>query len=219
MDSNKFFELFWNSVGKYNDLIFPLPFIMFGLSFVLVFLVANRPGKFVDIMTKSYFIISFSIMGVLFPDEGIFKIIYSVIYFSMVLLFILDIYHETTKFALPEKKSERNLSIVLIAVCPVIYIAVEYFVYGFSYPKMVITGTAPCPTFVFLLLLMAASVPRINRKIYFLSIFVAIVDSVLAMVFLDFEIEILLTFSGIYSVYVLLKHKRENKGIIGDTQK
>ena len=78
---------------------------------------------------------------------------------------------------------------------------------GHYYPKMVILGTFPCPTTAFALALLAAAIPKVDKKVYILLLFWAIPLPMFVQIprFGVYEDSIMLVI-GIYSLIMLVKN-------------
>ena len=203
-------EMWWGIIGTYGKNIFPLQIITVIAAAVIVWLIIKKPGERTNIITRIYFLLCFASIGIvfflihggLFP--GIQEYVQAGLFITIAALFGADIFSKKIDFKLPEHRSHKIITLLLlfaVFVYPLIgMLAGHYF------PGMIIVGTHPCPTAAFALVLLAAALPRTNKLLFVLLLIWAIPFPIFIQIpkFGVYEDSIMFL-CGIYALVMLIK--------------
>jgi len=198
-------EVFFNSVSTYNVSIFPMQIITLIVAVILTYLLFVRPSTGVNKLIKAYLSLTFVWFVLMFPFEGVFKIIFGLVHIAIAILFFIDIFTAKIEFKFPETSGERYFMFFLIFSAFALYPLIEYMS-GHPYPKILLFGIAPCPTIIFSLALLIGAVPKVGKLIFILLIFAAISSGLSAPIMLGVWADLLLLFTGVYGLITLVKN-------------
>ena len=166
-------EVFFNNVSAYNDSIFPMQIITLVVAIILTYLLFVRPSTGVNKLIKAYLSLTFVWFVLMFPFEGVPKIIFGILHIAIAILFFIDIFTAKIEFKFPETSGKKYFMLFLIFSAFALYPLIEYMS-GHLYPKILLFGVAPCPTIIFSLALLIGAVPKVGKLIFILLIFSAI---------------------------------------------
>ena len=198
-------EVFFNNVSAYNVSIFPMQIITLVVAIVLTYLLFVRPSTIVNKLIKIYLSFTFVWFVLMFPFEGVFKIIFGLVHIVIAILFFIDIFTAKIEFKFPETSGKRYFMLFLIFSAFALYPLIEYMS-GHLYPKILLFGVAPCPTIIFSLALLIGAVPKVGKLIFILLIFSAISSGLSVPIMLGVWADLLLLVSGIYGLITLVKN-------------
>ncbi|MGD2251099.1 MAG: DUF6064 family protein [Candidatus Methanofastidiosia archaeon] len=207
-------EAWWSIVSEYNDAVFPLHILAAALGLVLVYMIYCSPGKKTDLIMKGYLsvicawngIVFFLIYGRNLPGT----VLGAPLFVGAAILFLWDIKAGKTHFQFADIKWRKYVSLILI-VCAFLYPGIGYFL-GHVYPEACTFGVMPCPTTVFVLALLVASSPRIDKKVYIVLLVWALPAVGKCFGALDLYEDCILFWSGVYAAVILIKDWKLREG-------
>jgi predicted pyridoxine 5'-phosphate oxidase superfamily flavin-nucleotide-binding protein len=172
------FTEWWQVISSYNQSIFPLQLLVMLAGIIISIYLINRSDPKSSTAMKGYLSfcnlwignIFFIALGKGFPSP--LRQIQGILFITIGILLIIDVITNKTQLVIPGKGLKRHLtilSLLIVALYPAIGIAL-----GHSYNQLIYPGTFPCPTTAFTLILLAGSLPRINKVIYILLLIWAI---------------------------------------------
>lgn len=201
-------ESWWSQIGVYNNAIFPMQIITIAVAVVLTYLLFARPYARINKIMKAYLSFTFAWNGVIFflifgrKLPGVF--LGAPLFILVAILFAWDILANKNQFSLPETRWQKYLTIFLV-LCAFLYPLIG-FVLGHFYPESCIFGVMPCPTTVFALALLAAAIPKVDRKIYILLLIWALPAFGKCLGALNLYEDCVLFWTGIYALIMLVKN-------------
>ena len=198
-------EVFFNNVSAYNVSIFPMQIITLIVAIILTYLLFVRPSTGVNKLIKAYLSLTFVWFVLMFPFEGVLKIIFGLVHIVIAILFFIDIFTAKIEFKFPETSGKRYFMLFLLFSAFALYPLIEYMS-GHLYPKILLFGVAPCPTTIFSLALLIGAVPKVGKIIFILLIFPAIFSGLSVPIMLGVWADLLLLVSGIYGLITLIKN-------------
>jgi hypothetical protein len=198
-------EVFFNNVSTYNVSIFPMQIITLVVAVMLTYLLFVRPSTTVNKLIKIYLSFTFVWFALMFPFEGVLKIIFGLLHIAIAILFFIDIFTVKIEFKFPETSGKRYFILFLIFSAFALYPLIEYMS-GHLYPKILLFGVAPCPTTIFSLALLMGAVPKVGKIIFILLIFPAIFSGLSVPIMLGVWADLLLLFTGVYGLITLVKN-------------
>ncbi len=198
-------EVFFNNVSAYNVSIFPMQIITLVVAVILTYLLFVRPSTGVSKLIKIYLSFTFVWFALMFPFEGVLKIIFGLVHIVIAILFFIDIFTAKIEFKFPETSGKRYFMLFLIFSAFALYPLIEYMS-GHLYPKILLFGVAPCPTTIFSLALLVGAVPKVGKIIFILLIFPAIFSGLSVPIMLGVWADLLLLFTGVYGLITLVKN-------------
>jgi len=199
-------ETFWTQVGAYNEATSLMQLVLVIAAVVLTYRVFTKPGAETDVLMKAFLAFVFAWNGVvfflIFIRNPISTFTGVPLFMVVAVLFAVDIFTKKTQFRLPDAKWKRSLTIfwVLLAfLYPLIGWAL-----GHVYPKTC-APMMPCPLTVFALALVAAAMPRVDRKVYVFLLPWALMGLPKCLGALDCHEDCILFAAGVYGLIVLIK--------------
>ena len=198
-------EVFFNNVSAYNVSIFPMQIITLVVAVILTYLLLVKPSAGINKLMKAYLSFTFVWLALMFPFEGVLKIIFGLSHLAIAILFFIDIFRAKIEFKFPETSGKRYFMLFLIFSAFALYPLIEYMS-GHLYPKILLFGVAPCPTTIFSLALLIGAVPKVSKIIFILLIFPAIFSGLSVPMMLGVWADLLLLLSGIYGLIILIKN-------------
>ena len=172
-------EEFWHLIHRYDAAIFPVQFVFSAAAIVLLVFIVKRPSAKLNRWVNIFLMVCYLWIGVLFFLVYNAELSAQMRYFQPILMFIiamlfgLDIFMKKSSFELPAAPWERGLVLSFLA-----YSIIGYPLIGWAlgHPYLVqlsrsssiwvpIFGVYPCPTTVFSVTLVAAALPRGDRKV------------------------------------------------------
>jgi hypothetical protein len=201
-------EAWWSIVSEYNESVFPLYILATVAGLVLVYMIYVNPGKKTDFVMKGYLsvvcawngIVFFLIYGRNLPGA----ILGAPLFMVAAILFAWDIRAGKTHFQFADIHWRKYVSLLLI-VCAFLYPIIGYSL-GHVYPEACTFGVMPCPTTVFVLALLAASSPHIDKKVYIVLLVWALPAIGKCFGALDLYEDCILFWSGVYAAIILIKN-------------
>lgn len=210
----------WSRIMEnYGAKIWPMQIVFYIVAILLTVWLFLKPGRIQNILMKLYLCIAFTWIGIAFyfiiakdiAGNAYGNYIMGAFFIIISVLFAVDLFRNKMHFSLPTVRWQRYATLVLtILVFSYPWIGMAF---GHRFPNLIITGTLPCPTITFCLLLLTTSLPRVNKIIYILLLFLAIPFTPFMQI-LKYGVyeDIILFATGIYSLILLIKHwKIKNK--------
>lgn len=201
-------ETWWTKIGVYNEAVFPMQIITIVVAVVLTYLLFIKPGPKINKMMKVYLSFTFAWNGIIFflmfGKDLPGTILGAPLCIVVAVLFIWDIFADKIQFRLAKANWQKYLTILLV-FCALLYPFIG-LAFGHYYPKTCTFGTTPCPTTVFTLALLAASIPEVDKKIYILLLLWALPAFGKCFGALDIYEDCILFWTGIYALVMLIKY-------------
>lgn len=198
---------FWTQVATYNKTTWPAQVVMIAAAVYLTYRVFARPGLRADIWMKAFLAFCFAWNGIVFflvfVRNPISMLTGVPLFIVVSVLFIVDIFAKKTHFKLPEGRWMRWLTvawILLAALYPLLG-----WLLGHMWPK-VLLSLFPCPLTVFAIALVAAAVPRADKKVFVALLPWALMGLPKCFGALDCYEDGILFASGVYGLIVLIKN-------------
>jgi hypothetical protein len=208
-------ETFWNQMGAYNEATLPVQISMMIIAVVLTYFVLVKANARANTLMKLFLSFAFAWTGIVFFlifARSIVSAVASALFIIVAILFALDIFKKKIKFRLPVAIWQKYLTvfwILLVFLYPVIGMAL-----GHHYPETCMP-MAPCPLTVFAIALVAAAIPKVDRKVYIFLLPWAILSLPKCLGALDCYEDCILFAAGVYGLLLLAK----NWKIIGRRQR
>jgi hypothetical protein len=200
-------ETFWEQVGTFNEVTFPVQILLIVLAIVLIFLMVFRSGNVTDILIKTFLALAFAWNGIVFFlifTWSILSMVFSVLFIIVSLLFIADIFIKKTRFQFPSRGEGRQAVIVilllLVFLYPLIGVALGRYYPGNIMPMF------PSPLVLFTIALLTAALPHIDRKVYVVLLIVAIFGLPGCLGLLGCYEDGILFVAGIYGLVMLINY-------------
>ena len=201
-------ETWWDQIEAYNNAIFPMQIIIVVIAAVLTYLLFVKPDTKTNNMMKAYLSFTFAWNGIIFflifGKELPGTFLGAPLCILIAILFAWDIFANKTQFRVPETKWQKYFTIFLV-LCALLYPLIG-FALGHYYPKTCIFGVMPCPTTVFALALLAAAIPKVDKKIYILLLVWALPAFGKCLGGFDLYEDCVLFWTGIYALIMLIKN-------------
>ena len=201
-------ENWWNTSGAYNNAIFPMQIIAMVTGITLTYFSLAKPNTKTNSLMKTYLAFTFAWNGVvfflLFGKELPGTLLGAPLFIVTAVLFVLDIFKKKTEFKLPNARWHKYLTILWI-LCAFLYPLIGLPL-GHYYPRTCIFGVFPCPTTVFALALLAAAIPKVDKKAYILLLIWALPSVGKCFGALDLQEDCILFIVGVYGLIMLVKN-------------
>jgi len=199
-------ESFWTQVGIYNQATLPVQIILILTAVFLTWRVITRPGEKTDLWMKAFFAVGFAWNAVVFfliyVKNPISTYFGAPLFLILAVLFVLDIFKKRTGFRFPD--AQWNRVIFILGVLVVLFYPLFGLPLGHTYPQM-ITPVMPCPFTVLAIVFMAASIPKIDRKILIFLLPWALAGLPKCLGALDCYEDCILFAAGVYGLIFLIK--------------
>ncbi|QOR35192.1 hypothetical protein IMX26_17315 [Clostridium sp. 'deep sea'] len=168
----------WNVIINYNQSIFPMQLLVMLVGVIVtVYLIYGTATK-ANIAMKLYLAFCnlwigsmfFIVLGKGFPSP--LRQFQGALFITIGILWVVDIFTKKTYLILPKKGFTKRITIaflIIVAFYPMAGLALARSVNQLIYP-----GTLPCATTAFTLVLLAGSLPKINKLTYSLLLVWAI---------------------------------------------
>ncbi len=199
----------WGILGAYGAAVWPAQAVFYLAGLVFTAFVFRSRKPIASVLMKLYLAFSFGWISLVFfltigkclAGSTFFGALFMVI----AILFAVDSFRQRMEFRLPQVAGQKSLTLwlTLIVLCyPLLSIAL-----GRPLEKLLVPGTLPCPTTALALVLLATSLPRVNRLLYILLLFWAIPFAPLIQIpkYGVYEDTIMFTV-GIYSLVMLVRN-------------
>jgi hypothetical protein len=199
-------EKWWSQVGAYNEAVFPMQIIMLAVALVLSCFLFAKPGPKIGKLMKAYLSFAFFWNGMvffmIFGKELPGKFLGIPLFVLLGILMAWDIHTNKIQLKFPGTTWQKYL-LVLLILCSFFYPLIGY-VFGHYYPKACTFGVMPCPTTVFALALLAASIPKVDKKIYILLLLWALPAVGKCLGAMDLYEDCVLFWTGVYALILLI---------------
>ena len=160
-------ETFWNQIGLYNEATLVMQIIMTAVAVVLLFTIFTKPSKNANMLMKAFLSFAFAwnaiVFFLMYAEPSPFSYLGTALFISISILFVLDIFMKKIEFRLPEIKYMKYLTLLLVLLV-FLYPYIGYAL-GHVYPKTC-TPIMPCPLTVLAIALVAAAIPKVDRKVF-----------------------------------------------------
>jgi len=199
-------EIFWNQMGAYNEATLPVQIVMMIVAVVLTYFVFTKASARANTLMKLFLSFAFAWTGVVFFlifARSIVSAFSSVLFIIIAILFAIDIFKKKIEFGLPVARWQRYLTVFLILLVflyPVVGMAIGHHYPGTCMPM------APCPLTVFAITLVAAAIPKVDRKVYVFLLPWAILSLPKCLGALDCYEDCILFAAGVYGLVLLVKN-------------
>lgn len=210
----------WAGLIGYNTGIYPFQFIIMALAVVLTLLFIFKPGKAVSIAMKAFLSFSMLFNGVLFfivlGDKlpAPLKYVQAGLFIMIGILFLADIFTGWSVLNFPSKGIRRYSTVFLLII--VMLYPVVGLLRGHGAMQLIYPGTLPCGSTAFALVILSASLPKVNKVPYILLLIWAIPFAPLIQIpqFQVYE-DVIMLAVGIYAliVWIISMRQRKNAGI------
>lgn len=201
-------ENWWSISGAYNSAIFPMQIITMVTGIVLTHFLFAKPNTKINSLMKAYLAFTFAWNGIvfflIFGKELPGTFLGAPLFIVTAALFAIDIFTKKTEFKLPDARWHKYLTVFWI-LCAFLYPLIGLPL-GHYYPKTCIFGVFPCPTTVFALALLAAAIPKVDKKVYILLLLWALPAFGKCLGALDLYEDCILFWTGIYALIILIKN-------------
>jgi hypothetical protein len=203
-------EVFWNQMAAYNTATLPVQVVLVLAAGILTYLVFAKPGDKLNVLMKIFLALAFAWNGVvfflIFAGSPISRFLGAPLFIFSAILFIVDVFARKIEFRLPEAKWHRIATIFWILLA-FLYPLVGYAL-GHPYPGTILP-VAPCPLTTFALALLAAAIPRVDKKVYLLLLLWALLGLPKCLGALECYEDCILFWAGVYGLVMLVKNWRE----------
>ena len=200
-------ETFWGQIGVYNDATIGVQVIMTAIAIVLMFFVFTKPSNRADILMKAFLSFAFAwnaiVFFLIYAEPSPFSYIGAVLFVIISILFALDIFMKKIEFRFPDMKYMKYLTIILILLV-FLYPFIGYAL-GHVYPETC-TPLMPCPLTVFAIALVAAAVPKFDKKVFVALLPWALLGLPKCLGVSDCYEDCILFIAGVYGIIVLVKN-------------
>lgn len=207
----------WNVILNYSQSIFPMQLFVMLVGIIVTFYLIYGSVSKANILMKVYLAFCnlwigtmfFVILGKGFPPP--LRQVQGALFITIGILFLLDIFSKKTYLTFPKDKPVKYMTIallIIVALYPVVGLAL-----GRSVNQLIYPGTLPCATTAFALVLLAASLPKVNKLTYSLLLIWAIPFPPLIQIpkYQVYEDGIMFVI-GIYSLVLLFSSIIKDKG-------
>jgi uncharacterized membrane protein YwzB len=208
-------ETFWNQMGAYNEATFQAQMAMIVLTIALTYLVFAKPSNRTNNFMKAFLSFIFAWNGIVFfliYKNPISTFLGAPLFIIVAILFAVDIFMKKIEFRFPDLKRQRfitTLWVLLVFLYPLIGFALGHY-----YPRTILP-VAPCSLIVFAIALVAAAIPKVDKKVYVSLLPWALMALPKCFGVLDCYEDCILFVAGVYGPILLVK----NLKIIGRRQK
>jgi len=207
-------ETWWSQVAAYNEAVFPMQIIMVGVAAVLLYFLVFNPTARSNNLMKGYLSLVCAwnafVFFLGFGRELPGTILGVPLFIIAAVLFAWDIRAGKTQFTFPVVVWQKYVTVVLV-LCAFFYPVIEAVI-GHVYPEACTFGTMPCPTTVFALALLAASIPKVDRKVYIVFLVWALPAFGKCLGALDLYEDCILFWTGVYALVILVRNWKAVKG-------
>lgn len=201
-------EMFWNQVSAYNEALWPVQIVMIVAATFLTYRVFTRPGPRTDVWMKAFLSFAFAWNGIvfflLFVRSPISMVTGVPLFFTISILFAVDIFTRGTEFRLPDAKWGKALTFLWLALVA-LYPLIGWVFVGHAYPNMLLP-LFPCPLTVFAITLVAAAAPKADKKVFVALLPWALMGLPKCLGALDCYEDCILFVAGVYGLVVLIRN-------------
>jgi hypothetical protein len=200
---------FWNHIAVYNEATWPVQTVMIVMAAYMTYRVFAKPGAKTDVWMKAFLAFAFAWNGIVFflvfVRSPISMFTGVPLFIIVSVLFVVDIFAKETHFKLPEGGWMRGFAIVWVLLAA-LYPLVGWLL-GHTWPK-VLLPLFPCPLTVFAIALVAAAVPKTDKKVFIALLPWALMGLPKCLGALDCYEDCILFASSVYGLIVLIKNWR-----------
>jgi hypothetical protein len=200
---------FWNHIAVYNEATWPVQTVMIVMAAYMTYRVFAKPGAKTDVWMKAFLAFAFAWNGIVFflvfVRSPISMFTGVPLFIIVSVLFVVDIFAKETHFKLPEGGWMRGFAIVWVLLAA-LYPLVGWPL-GHTWPK-VLLPLFPCPLTVFAIALVAAAVPKTDKKVFIALLPWALMGLPKCLGALDCYEDCILFASSVYGLIVLIKNWR-----------
>lgn len=200
-------ETFWNQMGAYNEATLPVQILMVIVAAILTYFAFAKPSTKTNTLMKVFLSLAFAWNGIvfflIFAKSPISTFFSAPLFIIVAMLFAVDIFKKKIEFRLPDVKWQKYLTIfwvILVFLYPLIGLALGHY-----YPKTCMP-MVPCPITVFAIALVAAAIPKVDKKVYVLLLPWAILSLPKCLGALDCYEDCILFAAGVYGLIMLVKN-------------
>jgi len=201
-------ENWWSISERYNNAIFPVQIVIMAIGVILTYLLFTKPSTRTNNLMKAYLTVTFAWNGIvfflIFGKELPGTFLGAPLFIIIPVLFAVDIFAKKTEFKLPDARWYKYLTIFWV-LCAFLYPLIGLPL-GHLYPRSCIFGAFPCPTTVFALALLAAAIPKVDKKVYILLLIWALPSVGKCFGALDLYEDCGLFAAGVYGLIMLVKN-------------
>ena len=199
-------ETFWSQIGAYNDATLGVQVIMTVVAVVLMFFVFTKPSNRANMLMKAFLSFAFAwnaiVFFLMYAEPSPFSYLGTVLFVIISILFAIDIFMKKIEFRLPDMKHMKYLTLFLILLV-FLYPFIGYAL-GHVYPKTC-TPLMPCPLTVFAIALVAAAMPKIDKKVFVALLPWALLGLPKCLGVSDCYEDCILFITGVYGIGILAK--------------
>ncbi len=166
----------WGILGRYGEAIWPAQVAFYAVGLILTVLLFRSQKPVFSLWMTVFLTVSFawnSLVFFLTLGRGLAgSLPFAALFAVIAILFGIDIIQRRMDLRLPSVPWQRRLTLCLAVVVwayPLFGLAL-----GRPLSDLLVPGVFPCPTTALALLLLAASLPKVNRALYILLLFWAI---------------------------------------------
>jgi hypothetical protein len=199
-------EAFWSQVAVYNQTTWAFQTFLVVAAVILTGLVVTKPSSKTDTWMKAFLAFAFAWNSVtfflIFVKNPISTFFGAPIFIVLAILLAVDVFTKNTEFRLTGSKMKKAFTvlwILLVFLYPLVGLSL-----GHTYPRM-LTPVMPCPLTVFTLAMVAAAIPKVDRKLYILLLPWALAGLPKCLGALDCYEDCILFAAGVYGLILLVK--------------
>jgi hypothetical protein len=199
-------ETFWEQIGTFNEVTFPVQILLLVLAIVLTFLMVFRSGNVTDILIKVFLFIAFVWNGIVFFlifAWSMASMVFSALFIIVAILFFIDIFKKRIRFQFPSKGGRQYITTIFIIL--VFLYPLAGVLFGRYYPYNLMP-MSPSPLVVFAISLMSAALPHVDRKVYVVLLIWAILYLPVGLGMLGCYEDCILLVAGIYGLVALVTY-------------
>ena len=206
---------FWNIMRAYGTQIWPAQIVFYIVAIVLVGWLFIKPGKLPSFFAKLFLSIAFAWNGIMFyltlakgmAGNSHGNYFNGSLFILVAILFAVDLFRQKMQFSLPIVPWQKYAVLLLMAL--VLCYPIIGLLSGYDLVSLIVPGTHPCPTTALGLLLLILALPKVDKVIFILLIFLAVPFTPFLQIakYGVFEDTILLA-TGIYGLVLLVKYWR-----------
>jgi len=211
----------WGILRAYGAAVWPAQVVFFLSGLILLVFLFRSWNPIANRLMKLYLAVSFGWISIVFfltIGKGLAgSTFFAALFMVIAILFAGDIFRQRMDFRLPGVAWQKRLTLglTLIVLCyPLLSIAMER-----PLEEMLVPGTFPCPTTALALVLLATSLPRVDRILYILLLFWAIPFAPLIQIprYGVYE-DTIMFLVGIYSL-VMLVRRWKGRSLVRESNK
>ncbi|NTV35964.1 MAG: hypothetical protein HGA53_03335 [Anaerolineaceae bacterium] len=214
-------QLFWDQIASYHDSTIIIQLFMIAAGILLTVLLFTKPSRLYNNLMKIYLGCSFAFQSIVFfwgfDQSPIGRFFAGPLFLVIAGLFLADIFFGKIEFTFPKTKWARVVLFVGLGLVIIGYPLISYLL-GHRYPRLT-TPFMPCPLTVFALILLTASLPRIDQKVYCLLLVWAAMGLPKVFGLFDVREDSILFAAGLYALVILIKNWQQVRLTTGSTAK